>query len=108
MRLTAILIGFIFGTLTMVYSTPALDVLIGGIAVVAAIATMLHPRAGMVGFLVTVGFAMLGLVQDWAFLVYVLLFGLAALLAWRSAERNRQRAEREARMDRYVRSQLGE
>ena len=111
MRATAVVLGLLFGIITVAYDGAAgvpAGVLIGSVGIIAAVATWIHPRAGLVGFLVTVVVALLASLSAPTFLTYVVIFGVCALLAWRSARRNRSNAERAERMDRYVRSQLGE
>ncbi len=113
MRVTAVILGLIFGGIVVMVDSQANaagGVLIGGIGIIAAVLTWINPRAGQFGFSVAVGLAALAMVtnSDPGYVVYVAMFGIPALFAWRSAERNKAAVERAERTDRYVRQQLGE
>ena len=113
MRATAVILGLLFGGFIVMVDSQADaagGVLIGAIGFLGGLLTWIHPRAGQFGFAVAIALAALATVtnNDPGYVVYVVMFAVPALFAWRAAERNKANAERADRMDRYVRSQLGE
>ncbi len=111
MRATAVLLGIVFGGIILVYDGARGEpsALIGLIGLLGAFLTMLHPRWGFNAFLAAAILSVLialGDVNTTGFLIYAVMFGIPAMLAYRSAKRNQIAEERAERADRYVRQQM--
>ena len=118
-RATAIIAGGLYALLSIMVALANdadTGIVVGMLGVLAALATVIHPRAGMVLFVLTAAFALLASFNvARGFLLDVAVYGAMAYLAYRSVvgriarrEERRIAAARAERADRYIRQQLGE
>ena len=118
-RAGAVILGGMYAVLSLLFAVTNdanTQFVVALLGLLAALATLVHPRAGMVLFVLTAAFALLASVNvGGGFLLDVAVYGVAAYLAYRSArgriarrEERRLAAERADRADRYMRQQLGE
>ena len=105
MRAVIVILGILLSALEFLFVAPSNDIgfAVGTFGLLASLALIVSRRAGFAGLVITAAFSLMAV-----FWVEAVVFGGLAFLTWRLIRQHRINEERAERMDRYVRSQLGE
>lgn len=108
MRAAAVILGFLFSVLLLLFGG-VVGPLLGGLGLIASLALWINRRAGFYLLVLAATVALIAAFNNGAgFLFEAAIFALLALMARSSLRRHERNEARAERMDRYVRQQLGE